>query len=596
MTELQPSEVLYIPKRRRLTHARIMGEDGQEALHLFYGDVELIFDEPDVAPVGEKLLEIEQFRAEDAMAWSNAEPHPWEKIRELLEALLDQKVLLRVSEAPAGRPAETFPVRLGLAPEGREPLTFSGHDDRCPVITEQAFGRAFELANLEVLVPVYRVAHPALDADGRQVGENNVTPRSLFLDLPTQRRLCNYPGSRYQHELPMNVTAMKHMSRRWPELLSLTEQFRAAVINRMPLRDPKAPTAGELHVVAVCMLASAAYVMVRGVDPVPNGQLDGGLAAMFRLVDGVRLVTNDLVRAMVGGRGCATPVTARSIMEYAERNAVFRGDHGVCAGPPALVEEYFRVLLGEEAAPIQAEPSVAVRLGDLEAAIDYGLFGQRVEAVVRFFGASQGLLHERLRVAFAGHLPRTALQERVEAPVDQARFPLLRVDLPLAETFQREIDLSRWLFARTGEALAGKADAASLDELVTLDPAEQAASQRRLGELFAHALSVGHVDGHADGQAVSEPMLRELAAVAAATFALERRCLRIVGREQGALNARLSRQAGRALTSADLAAFTRPRNGAPLFETLAEGAGVSAISDAGSTVLRSGDRSLTLTD
>ncbi len=592
MAELQPSEVLCIPKRRRLTHARIANEDGQDALHLFYGDVELIFDEPDVAPVGEKLLEVEQFRAEDAMAWSNAEPHSWEKIRELLEALLDQKVLIRASEALAGRPAETFPARLGEAPEGREPLTFSGHDDRCPAITEQAFGRAFDLANLEVLVPVYRVAHPALDADGRQVGENNVTPRSLFLDLPTQRRLCNYPGSRYQHELPMNVTAMKQMSRRWPELLSLTEQFRGAVVARMPLRDPKALAAGELHVIAVCMLASAAYVMVRGVDPVPNGQLDGGLAAMFRLVDGVRLVTNDLVRAMVGARGCETPVTARSIMEYTERNAVFRGDHGVCAGPPALVEEYFRVLLGEEAAPIQAEPSVAARLGDLEAAIDYGLFGQRVEAVVRFLGASQGLLHDRLRAAFDGHAPRTALQERVEAPIDQEHYRLLRDDLPLVETFQREIDLSRWLFARAGEALAGKVDAASLDELVKLDPAEQATSQRRLGELFAHGLSADKPEG----EALREPIAGELAAVAAAAFALERRCLRIIGREQGALNARLVRQAGRALTNVDLATFTRPRNGPPLFETIAEGLGVSATSDAASTVLRYGDRSITITD
>lgn len=588
MAELQPSEVLCIPKRRRLTHARIAGEDGQEALHLFYGDVELIFDEADVAPVGEKLLEVEQFRAEDAMAWSNEGPHSWEKIRELLQVLLDQKVLIRASEAPAGRSTETYPARLGEVPEGREPLTFSAHDDRCPVITEQAFGRALDLPNLEVLVPVYRVAHPALDADGRQVGENNVTPRNLFLDLPTQRRQCNYPGSRYQHDLPMNVTAMKHMSRRWPELLSLTEQFRGAVVERMPLRDPKSLTAGELHIIAVCTLASAAYVMVRGVDPVPNGQLDGGLAAMFRLIDGVRLVTNDLVRAMVGARGCETPVSARSIMEYTERNAVFRGDHGVCAGPPALVEEYFRVLLGEEAAPIQVEPSVGARLGDLEAAIDYGMLGQRVEAVIRFFGASQGLLRERLRAAFDGHLPRTALQECVEAPIDQERYRLLRVDLPLAETFQREIDLSRWLFARAGEALAGKVDAASIDELMKPDPAEQATNQRRLRELFEHGLSADKV--------VPEPILSELVAVVAAAFALERRCLQIVEREQGTLNARLLRKSGRALTGVDVATFTRPRNGPPLFETLAEGLGVSVTSDATSTVLRYGDRSITFTD
>jgi len=579
MSELQPSEVLYIPKRKRMTHARIKSDDGQDVLHLFYGDTELIFDEPDVAPLGEKLLEVDQFRAEDAMAWSNAEPHSWEKIRELLEALLHQKVLGRVADAPVGRTAETYPQRLGEAPEGREPLTHSAHDNRCPMITEQAFGHAFDLGNLEVLVPIYRIAHPALDVDGRQVGENNVSPRTLFLDLPTQRKQCSYPGSRYQHDLPMNQTAMKAMSKRWPELLSLTEQFRAAVVERMPPRDPASRTAGELHFIAVCTLASVGYVMVRGVDPVPNGQLDGGLAAMFRLIDGVRLVTNDLVRALPDGQGCETPVDAHAIASYAERHDAYRGPHGVCAGPPALIDEYLRVLFGEEAAPIQVEPNVADRLGDLDAAIDYGLLGQRIESVVRFLGASQALLHERLRVAYAGHAPRTALQELVEAPVDAAHYPLLRTDLPLVETCQREIDLSRWLFARAGEALPGLVEPGSLDDLVRLDPAEQATSQRRLGELFAQ-----------------EPIRGELAAVAAAVFALERRCLAIIEREQATLNRRLARPPGRKLTSLDLAAFTKPRNGPPLHATLAAGLGITVVSDATSTTVRHGGQSLAFTD
>jgi hypothetical protein len=589
MAELQPGEVLCIPKRRRLTHRRLKNEEGQEVLHLFYGEVELIFDEPDVAPLGEKLIEVERFRAEEAMAWSTGAPHDWEKIRELLQALIDQQVLKRFSEAPASG-VESFPQRLGLAPEGREPLTFNAHDDRCPALTEEAFGRAFDLSNIEVLVPIYRIAHPALDTDGRQVGENNVTPRTLFLDLPTQRRLCSYTGSRYQHELPMNTTAMKQMAKRWPELLSLTEQFREAVLARMPPRDPSSLSAGELHFVAVCTLASVGYVLVRGVDPVPNGKLDGGLAAMFRLIDGVRLVTNDLVRVTVDARGCDSPVNAQSIADWAERYAVYRGSYGVCAGPPALIDEYLRVLLGEASAPIQVEPTIEARLGDLEAAIDYGLLGQRVESVVRFLGASQGLLHERLREAFRDCSPRTELQERVEAPIDAEHYPMLReaADHTLVETFQTEINLSRWLFARAGEALPGKVDGASIDEIMQLHPGAQAASQRRLAEFFAHALP--------PDRAPREPICSELAAVAADVFALERRCLRAVAREQGVLNERLRRRPGRALTGVDLATYNRPRSGPPLFTTLADGLGVSVSSDAASTVVRYEDRSLTFTD
>jgi hypothetical protein len=587
MAELQPSEVLCITKRRRMTHSRIKNDDGQEILHIFYGEIELIFDEPDIAPIGDKLLEVERFRAEEVMTWSTVAPHDWEKIRELLEGLLEHQVLSRVSESTA-RSAESFPQRLGVAPEGREPRTFSAHDDRCPVLTEEGFGRAVDLSNLEVLVPVYRTAHPALDSDGRQVGENNVTPRALFLDLPTQRKVCNFAGSRYQDDLPMNVTAMKHMAKRWPELLSLAEQFRMALLERMPLRDPSSFNAGEVHFHSVCQLAAVGYIMVRGVDPVPNGQLDGGLAAMFRLIDGVRLVTTEVMRRTAGAHGCERPLDAKGIADYAERYAVYKGLHGVCAGPPALIDEYLRVLLGETPAPIQVEPNVAARLGDIEAAIDYGLLGQRIESVVRFLGASHGLLHERLRVAFEGKSPRSALQECVEAPIDTAHYPLLREEHSPVETFKLEVDVSRWLFDRACEALRGKVDGATLDELVKLDPAAQAASRRRLAEFFAHALPAD--------KAVSEPICSELAAVVADVFALERRCLRVIEREQGKLNERLRRPQGRALTSVDLAAYNRPRFGPPFHTTLADGLGVSITSDAASTVVRYEDRSLTFTD
>lgn len=587
MAELQPSEVLYIPKRKRLTHSRFKNDDGQEILHLFYGEVELIFDEPDVAPLGEKLIEVERFRADEAMAWSNAAPHDWTRIRDLLQALIDQQVLKRISEAPAGG-AAAIPPRLGLAPEDREPRTFSAHHDRCPVLTEEAFGRAFDLSNLEVLIPIYRIAHPALDTDGRQVGENNVIPRGMFLDLPTQRRVCTYPGSRYQDDLPMNVTALKNMAKRWPELLSLTEQFREALAARMPPRDPGSLRAGELQFHVVCQLAAAAYVMVRGVDPVPNGQLDGGLAAVFRLIDGVRLVTNDILRATAGAHGCDTPVTAQSIADWAERYAVYRGTWGVCAGPPGLIDEYLRVLFGETSAPIQVEPSAAARVGDMSAALDYGLLGQRVESAVRYFGSAQGLLHERLRAAFAGAGPRSELQDRALAPVDVQTYPMLRHDHPLIETFELEMDVNRWLFARAGEALVGVVDGASLDERMALDPVAQATSQRRLAEFFGHALPAD--------KAVREPVCSALAAIAADVFALERRCLRVIAREQGALNERLGRPPGRALTNVDLGVYTRPRFGPPFHTTLADGLGVSVTSDAATTVVRCGEHTLTITD
>lgn len=584
MSELQASEVLCIPKRRRLTHSRIPNEAGQEILHLFYGEVELIFDEPDLAPFGEKLMEVERFSGDEVVSWTSGSD--WERIRELLQALLDQQVLRRYVEG-AAEIEDAFPKKLGLAPPDRQPRTFTGADGQCPMITEEAFGRAVDLPNLEVLVPIYRVAHPAMDSDGRQIGENNVTPRTLFLDLPTQRRLCGYAGSRYHDELPMNVTALKLMAKRWPELLSLTEQARVEIFRRLPPRDPTALRAGELHFLAVCQLASVGYVMVRGQDPVANGQLDSGLSAMFRLVDGVRLVTNDILREAVGARGWETPVSAQSIADYADRYAVYRGNHGVCAGPPALIDEYLKVLTGETAAPIQAEPPVTERLGDMAAAIDYGLLGQRIEAAVRFLGNSQGLLHERMRLAYEGKATGSELQRLVEEPLDAERYPQLRDEHSVLETFQIELEVSRFLFARAAEGLGELADATSLDEHLRLDATAQEASATRLAALLA---------GLPAGKALAEPLASELAAILAESFALERRCLRLIEREQEKLNARLRRAGGRQLTSADLAAYNRPRCGPAHYQLLADGLGLEASSTSAATVFTSGGQSLTITD
>ncbi len=586
VTELLRSELLCVPKRRRLVHDKLTDSDGREVLHIFYGQKEIIFDEPELLPFGTMLLETESFRAEEAIGWSNGEPHEWDKVRELLEALLDEEILKRVTEAAAAPKMQTqaYPLTLGLAPPGREARTFSAHDDRCPVITKEAFGRAVDLGNLEAVIPLYRVAHPAKDRDGRQVGENNVTPRFLFLDPPTQRRVCNYAGDRYQAEGPMNVTALKLMTSRWPELLSLSEQLRQALFARLPPRDGARLRIGEVHLLAVCTLAATGYVMIRGQDPVPNGELDPGLAGMFRLIDGVRLVTTESMRMIAGEPGCDRPMNARSIADFAEREGTYHGTHGVCAGPAALIDEYLRVLLGEESAPIQVVPDIAARVGDLDAALEYGLRGQRIESLVRIFGASQGLLHDRLRVSLAEQQPRTDLHALLDAPIDTEHYELLRVDHSLVDTFVLENAVNRWLLARAGEGLRD----GDGREMLELDPGRKCEEPARIAEFLARALP--------DHPALSARARAELAAVAADVFALERRCLRAVGDEMRLLNERIGRTPGRPLTGEDLAVYNRPRTGPTFAATLKVGLGLGVHTDATSTVLSCGDHQLSLTD
>jgi hypothetical protein len=592
MADLEPSELLCIPQRRRLVHSKQKSPEGQDVLHVFYGEKEIIFDEPDFVPFGDQLVKVERFRAEEAMAWAPGQPYEWETVRGMLEALLAQDVLKRVSDLTGLPAARTFPATLGEVSTDApaQPRTFGAHHDQCPAMTREAFGRPVDLSNLEAVVPVYRIAHPALDKEGRQVGENNVTPRPLFLDLPTERRVCNYPGSRYQSDGPMNVTALRHMTKRWPELLSLTEQFRTALLARLPARDATL-NAGEVQVLTVCCLASVGYVMVRGVDPVPNGALDVGLAAVFRLIDGVRIVTTDMLRgAEASLRWWERPVDAAIITEYAERHGLYEGQHGVCAGPQALIDEYLRVLLEGASAPIEVAPGMAARLGDLDAALDYGLHGQRIEALIRVFGAFQGLWSERVRAVFAHEAPPSKLAEIFARPIDTPHYPLLRDDHPLVETYEREIEVNRWMFAQTSAGLSREArgELASLDAIATLDPVSLATGRRRLGDFLAHALP--------PELALKDALREALVAVAVEVFALERRCLRALGDEQQQLNARLQRAPGSPLTGEDIAIYTRPRMGPPLAATLAEGLHLTITTRGCVTVIAYGDQSVALTD
>jgi hypothetical protein len=327
--------------------------------------------------------------------------------------------------------------------------------------------------------------------------------------------------------------------------------------------------------------------MFRGEDPVENGKLDAGLAATFRLIDGVRLVTTELVRTTAGQHGCDRPLDAQGIADYAERYAVYYGVHGVCAGPQALIDEYLKVLLGEASAPIQVEPDVGARLGDLDAAIDYGLHGQRVESLIRIFGALQGIAHQRLRAAFETHVPRSDLQDLLDAPVDSTHYVLLREDHPLLDTYELELQINRWLFERCGAGLPGGARETA-DEALRLDPGAQASGRRRLAEFLAAVVP--------DHASLPERLQSELVEVAADVLALERRCLRAVRAEQSRLNDRLRRPQGRPLMGADLAIYNRPRTGPVLETTLADGLGLSIATDATATVLRREDRSVSLTD
>jgi hypothetical protein len=377
---LAPDEELVLPLHKRVVTQYATGEDGAPELRLFYGDKEISFDEPELFPFGERLASQERFLAGSAAGWGSG--YPWPRVRELLETLIEEGVLLRASDAALDSPAGgDVASPLPPAPAGAPASSALSWNEPAQV-ARQLTGRMLDPGHLELVVPIFRIAHPALDAEGRQVGESNVFPKGLRLEVPTRWRTCIYPGTRFQADRPMNVSALKSMRAHWPQMMILLARVREAYLQRFPLARA-GWTVGHLERLATTVLALPTYMLVRRDGKVANGALHPALSCLFRVTDGLRMTMHQMLFVPIGEPALPpdTPVTSRDVIAYAERNYSFYGDHGVCAGPQIMIEHFFAVLVdGAQPDPAPLAPELEDALAVLGQAVDYGLLALQAHA------------------------------------------------------------------------------------------------------------------------------------------------------------------------------------------------------------------------
>lgn len=381
---LAADDELVLPKHKRVFIQYVNGESGATELRLYYGDKEISFDEPELFDFGEGLVKQSRFLAGTATTWG--ENYDWPRIQELLEQLIEEGVL---RHATSDDEPELPPTRDLAKPSPLPPApcavarTWLDAEAIIPELT----GRSLELGYLELVLPLYRIPHVALDGEGRQVGEGNVFPKALRLEVPTEWRTCPHAGSRYQHERPMNVTALKSMRAHWKQMMVALLRVREAYLQRFPNARVQW-TVGDLHCLSAFVLSIPTYLMLREQDRVPNGELDPVLSSMYRVTDGVRMVMHHMLFSedLEPALPLHAPMTAAELYAYAERNDIFISDHGVCAGPRAMIEEFLGVLMDgheiEGAASVVLAPSVQAALNDIEAVFDYVLHGLQAYSVV----------------------------------------------------------------------------------------------------------------------------------------------------------------------------------------------------------------------
>jgi hypothetical protein len=424
VTGLQASDELVLSLKKRMVVQRSTSEAGGPALNLYYGDKEVSFDEPELFAFGETLATQSRFTAGDAVRWS--EGQDWATIKPLLEHLIAEGILKLERDATLAGDVPDSMVCPSPLPESTcvTPRTW----DECELITGELTGRPVEVGYLELVIPVFRVAHIALDADGRQVGEANVFPRALRVDAPTTWLTCAYPGTRHMSDRPMNVTALKAMRLHWKQMMAALSRIRAGFLQRFP-DAAEGWTVGRVERLATMVLAVPTYQLVKA-DGLANGELHPALSSLFRVTDGLRMTMHQMLFVPIGEptMPADAPLTSDQIFEYAERNYSFHSETGVCGGPKHMIQQFMRVLLDNEGAEqadrFAFDAPVASALAEMDAAFDYGLCGLQVYGAFFSLWPAMTRAYEELRdiaetgaaAGVEGLAPfRDRLRDRVDA-------------------------------------------------------------------------------------------------------------------------------------------------------------------------------------
>ncbi len=551
---LSMHDELVLPLQRQAVAQYATSDEGIRELRLYIADKEISFDEPELFAFGERLVTQSRFKAADALGW--ADGCDWPRVRGLLDALLDEGVLMRADEADAEAIKHEPGVRPSPLPPAPAAQPRSWNEGSA--LMQELTGRPLELGYLELVVPVFRIAHAALDAEGRQVGESNVFPKALRVEVPTQWRACIYSGTRYQAQRPMNITALKSMRAHWRPMMAMLRAIRAAYLSRFP-QAQHGWTVGHLERLATMVLAVPTYALMREKHRVANGDLHPVLSSMFRVTDGLRMTMHQMMFVPIGEPTLAAdaPMPAAEVMAYAERNYSFHSEHGVCAGPQAMVEEFLRVLVdGEQAAEgddLVLDAALAHELSCLDESMEYGLRALQAHGAVFALWPAMGRAYEQLAAIASGW--QATRTPAVTAWIERmaGHRAVLRDSTYLAEESWR-VDRERVyaeMYAACGEGLGAYGPADALPRLLAAWPdAQQPRLTERLVTMIARSFGMPRIRAGRDVRAIAAVLLDYLSRV--------RAVITLAQALQTGINKRLGReQPVRPLEAADLDLYQR---------------------------------------
>jgi hypothetical protein len=200
------------------------------------------------------------------------------------------------------------------------------------------------------------------DADARPLcGEAIVTDPEFRAQLELKR--CPYAGTRKHHPLPMNVSALKQMTRHWSDVLG-TARLLGHALGGATTAGPSATA--RLMRVAYGAMCLPLYLLYRATSPMRDGEVPGFVSGLHKA--SIDIATGAQLMLLLAHGG---DISTGSLLELVEHEGLLIGAAGVCAGPPHMINELLDAMTGSHAAPSADRGLVERALGDLTGLVGY---------------------------------------------------------------------------------------------------------------------------------------------------------------------------------------------------------------------------------
>ncbi|WMP19419.1 hypothetical protein [Thiothrix lacustris] len=195
-----------------------------------------------------------------------------------------------------------------------------------------------------------RDVHEHLDTDGRPVGEGR---SEIYTQVDTAFKVCPYAGSRFQHEYPMNVSALNSILPEWKHTLLLMswlgQRYRA-------FNHTEIDTHYDLARVSGTGVFLADYITLRRKNPLPSGDVPVILSGLYKVCLGFQHATflsmmND---CFVSDAEKALP-DAKGYYAWLEEHELLIGENEVCGGSEAMISRAYEAMRGYHDNPQRIE-------------------------------------------------------------------------------------------------------------------------------------------------------------------------------------------------------------------------------------------------